>query len=76
MITIVINGFGRMGRLGFRQGFDHSEYQISQINEHKGSAETAAHLLEFDTVHGRWKREISHDDHSISVEGKIIPHYI
>ena len=72
MLKIGINGFGRMGRLGFRNGFDHPEYQIIQINEHKGTAETAAHLLEFDTVHGRWDREISHTEKSFTVEGQEI----
>jgi len=72
-IKVGINGFGRMGRLGFRQGFDHPEYDIIQINEHKGTAETAAHLLEYDTVHGRWDRNISHTEDSISVEGNVIP---
>ena len=58
-IKVGINGFGRMGRLGFRAGFDHPEYEIVQINEAKGSAEIAAHLLEFDTVHGKWNKKIS-----------------
>lgn len=61
-----------MGRLGFRQGFDHSEYQIVQINEKEGVAETAAHLLEFDTVHGRWQREISFSESAITVDGHEI----
>lgn len=71
-IKVGINGFGRMGRLGFRAGFDHSAYEIIKINEPKGTAETAAHLLEFDTVHGRWKREISHGAAHIAVDGKKI----
>ena len=71
-MKIGINGFGRMGRLGFRAGFDHSEYTIVQINELGGTAETAGHLLEFDTVHGRWDRNITHDESSISVEGQKI----
>jgi len=72
MKKVGINGFGRMGRLGFREGFDHSAYDIVQINEHKGTAETAAHLLEWDTVHGRYERNITHTDHAITVEGKKI----
>ncbi|MEO1855768.1 MAG: ArsJ-associated glyceraldehyde-3-phosphate dehydrogenase [Rubritalea sp.] len=71
-MKIGINGFGRMGRLGFRAGFDHKELTIVQINELGGTAETSAHLLEFDTVHGRWDRNISHDADSISVEGQKI----
>ncbi len=72
-IKVGINGFGRMGRLGFRAGFDHPEYTIVHINEPLGTAETAAHLLEFDTVHGRWHRNITHNKNSITVEGKNIP---
>lgn len=49
-----------MGRLGFRAGWDSDAYTITRVNELSGGAETAAHLLEFDTVHGRWDRNISH----------------
>lgn len=61
-----------MGRLGFRAGFDHPEYTIKQINELHGNAETAAHLLEYDTVHGRWPRTISHSESGIQVDGQAI----
>ncbi len=71
-MNIGINGFGRMGRLGYRAGFDHTEYTITQINEIGGTAETAAHLLEFDTVHGRWNRGISHSDDTLIVGGQKI----
>ena len=67
-MKIGINGFGRMGRLGFRAGFDHPEYSIVQINEHLGSAEIAAHLLEWDTVHGRYDRNISFTENTICVD--------
>jgi len=69
---IGINGFGRMGRLGFRAGFDSEDYEIVHINEIKGGPETAAHLLEFDTVHGRWDRNISPSFDSIEVDGREI----
>lgn len=72
IMHIGINGFGRMGRLGYRAGFDHAEYTITQINEIGGTAETAAHLLEFDTVHGRWDRGISHSDDTLIVGGQKI----
>ncbi|MDB9742055.1 ArsJ-associated glyceraldehyde-3-phosphate dehydrogenase [Akkermansiaceae bacterium] len=71
-VKVGINGFGRMGRLGLRAGFHHSEYEIVQINEAKGTAETAAHLLEYDTVHGRWDRNIEFSDSGISVAGQQI----
>ncbi|MGJ8673815.1 ArsJ-associated glyceraldehyde-3-phosphate dehydrogenase [Rubritalea sp.] len=71
-MKIGINGFGRMGRLGFRAGFDSEEYTITQINELGGPAATAAHLLEYDTVHGRWARDISSCEGSITVDGQKI----
>ncbi len=71
-MNIAINGFGRIGRLGFRAGWRTPEYKITSINELHGTAETSAHLLEFDTVHGRWDRQISHDQSSISVENEKI----
>ena len=71
-MNIAINGFGRIGRLGFRAGWDSSDYQITRVNELQGPASTAAHLLEFDTVHGRWDRNIQASQDHFSVEGKEI----
>ncbi len=70
MIRVGINGFGRMGRLALRAAWDWAEFKIVHINEIKGGAECAAHLLEFDSVHGRWEREISQDGNSLSVDGE------
>lgn len=72
MPNIAINGFGRMGRLGFRAGWDDLSHTITRINELHGGPETAAHLLEFDTVHGRWDRDIGHDADSITVGGQRV----
>lgn len=71
-IRIAINGFGRMGRLGFRAGWDNPAYDIVHINEISGNSEAMAHLLEFDSVHGRWWRDISYTADSIIVDGKPI----
>ena len=71
-MNIAINGFGRMGRLGFRAGWDNPAYTITRINELHGGAETAAHLLEYDTVHGRWDHDISHDSKNVIVDGQKI----
>lgn len=70
-VRVAINGFGRMGKLGFRAGWDNPAYEIVQINEIAGDAACQAHLLEFDSVHGRWIRSISAAD-SITVDGKRI----
>ena len=72
MRRIGINGFGRMGRLAFRAAWDHPDLQVVHINEIKGGAKTAAHLLEFDSVHGRWPKRITANDDSITVENRKI----
>jgi glyceraldehyde 3-phosphate dehydrogenase len=57
-IRVGINGFGRIGRLALRAAWGWSEMEFVHINEIKGGAETAAHLLKFDSVHGRWVPEV------------------
>lgn len=71
-IRIGINGFGRMGRLGFRAGWGKEEIEIVHVNEPQGGADLAAHLLEFDSVHGHWDRTITSTDNSFSVDGKPV----
>jgi glyceraldehyde 3-phosphate dehydrogenase len=56
MTRIGINGFGRIGRLAFRAAWDDPELSVVHINELKGGPATATHLLEFDSVHGRWTK--------------------
>ena len=56
-IKIGINGFGRMGRLTMRALFDKADVEIVRINDPAGDAPTLAHLLNFDSVHGRWSHE-------------------
>src|SRR5215207_3200048 len=51
---IGINGFGRIGRLALRAAWGWPELTFAQINELKGDAATSAHLLTFDSLHGRW----------------------
>ncbi len=72
-LRIAINGFGRMGRLVLRAAFDQPELEFILINEASGTAEVAAHLLEFDSIHGRWHRDITHDNDSLSIDGHTIP---
>ena len=69
-IRVGINGFGRMGRLALRTSWDWPDFEIVHINEVKGGPETAAHLLEFDSVHGRWQRDIRGVDGSLEIDGK------
>ena len=57
-VRVGINGFGRIGRLDLRAAWGWSEIEFVHINEVKGGAVTAAHLLKFDSVHGRWTPEV------------------
>jgi len=72
MTRVGINGFGRMGRLALRAGWGQSDLSIVHINEIKGGPKTAAHLLEFDSVHGRWPKRIESGEGRIEVEGDAI----
>lgn len=56
MARIAINGFGRIGRLVLRAAWSHLD--IVHINEITGGSVTAAHLLKFDSVHGRWASDV------------------
>ena len=70
---ILINGFGRIGRLALRAGWNRPDLHFVGINEIKGGAMTAAHLLEFDSVQGRWAgHEISAEKDSLSIDGKTL----
>ncbi len=71
-IRLGINGFGRMGRLALRAAWDWPELEIVHVNEIKGGAECAAHLLEFDSIHGRWEREIGFNENSLNIDGRQI----
>jgi glyceraldehyde 3-phosphate dehydrogenase len=71
-IKVGINGFGRMGRLSFRAAFDWDDIEFVQINDLKGDAATLAHLVNFDSVHGRWHNEASSESNNIIVNGKTI----
>ncbi len=58
MVRVAINGFGRIGRLVLRAAWSWPELEFVHVNEIKGGATTAAHLLKFDSVHGRWQPEV------------------
>ena len=83
-IKVAINGFGRMGRLAMRAAWGAGgtnpggawgagDIDIVHINEPNGTAEMSAHLLAFDSVHGRWSVAVEADaDDAIVVGGKRI----
>jgi glyceraldehyde 3-phosphate dehydrogenase len=71
-IRVGINGFGRMGRLGLRAGWDAAELTFTHINEIATDAAGSAHLLQFDSVHGTWDRPCSSIDERMIVDGRDI----
>ncbi|PWF93550.1 type I glyceraldehyde-3-phosphate dehydrogenase [Shewanella algae] len=71
-IKVGINGFGRMGRLALRAAWDWPELEFVQINDPAGDAATLAHLLEFDSVHGRWLHPVEHEGSAIVIAGRRI----
>ncbi|MBD2392871.1 ArsJ-associated glyceraldehyde-3-phosphate dehydrogenase [Cyanobacterium aponinum FACHB-4101] len=71
-MRIGINGFGRIGRLALRAGWENPNLEFVHINELKGGVETAAHLLEFDSVHGRWHKSPTIEHEKICIDGKYI----
>lgn len=74
-VRIAINGFGRIGRLAFRQMFGQEDFDIVAINDLTGSADLA-YLLKYDTAQGRYKdHEVENTDHSIIVDGHEIEVY-
>ncbi len=71
MAKIAINGFGRIGRLVLRAAWPHLD--VVHINEVTGGAVTAAHLLKFDSIHGRWGPEVEAvDDERMLIDGKSV----
>jgi len=71
---IAINGFGRIGRLTFRNLISSSKVEIVAIND-LTDTRTLAHLLKYDSAHGQFKAEISHTENSIVVNGTNIRVY-
>ena len=71
-LRIGINGFGRMGRLVLRAAWGWPELEFVHINEIAGGPECAAHLLTFDSVHGRWPRRVEADADAIRIDDAAI----
>lgn len=72
MTTYALNGLGRIGKLALRPLLE-SGAKIAFINDAVGDPEMHAHLLEFDSVHGRWPAEFASNDQSITIDGQTIP---
>lgn len=71
-IKVGINGFGRMGRLILRASWHWPEIEFIQINDPAGDAPTLAHILNFDSIHGRWHFDADAVDNIMNIEGKAL----
>ena len=74
MVKVAINGFGRIGRLTFRFAWEMApDIELVHVNEILGGAETAAYLVKYDSVHGKWAKEVEMTSPtSFSVDGKSV----
>lgn len=71
-IKVGINGLGRIGRLSLRAGWDFDELEFVQVNDPAADAATLAHLLNFDSVHGRWQHAAVADGDHLVIDGRKI----
>ena len=70
-IKIAINGFGRIGRNVFKLCYEHNDIEIVAIND-LTDAKTLAHLLKYDSVHGRFSKQVDVTDEGIVIDGTLI----
>jgi glyceraldehyde 3-phosphate dehydrogenase len=70
-VQVGINGFGRIGRLVFRVMHEREDFEVQAVND-LGDAKTLAHLLKYDTVHGRFKGTVEAGKDALIVDGREI----
>jgi len=73
MKRVAINGFGRIGRAFFRIAYGRDDVEIVAMNDPFISPKTARYLLTYDTVYGRYDKEVIAKEDGIKVDGKFIP---
>jgi glyceraldehyde 3-phosphate dehydrogenase len=71
MITIGINGFGRIGRMAFRAAMERDDVQVVAVNDLL-ELPHLAYLLKHDSVHGKFRHDLAVENHSLSVDGRPI----
>lgn len=72
MTTYALNGLGRIGKLALKPLLERGA-RIAWINDAVGDPAMHAHLLEFDTVHGRWDAAFGHDSEGVTIDGTRLP---
>ncbi|KAI9657151.1 MAG: hypothetical protein M1821_003317 [Bathelium mastoideum] len=76
VVKIGINGFGRIGRIVYRNALEHSDVQVVAVNDPFIDPTYAVYMLKYDTTHGRFKGEVKVDGSDLTVEGKKVRFYM
>ncbi|CAH03104.1 Tdh3/Tdh2 [Kluyveromyces lactis] len=72
MVRVAINGFGRIGRLVLRIALSRPNVEVVAINDPFISVDYAAYMFKYDSTHGRFAGEVSHDENSLIIDGKKV----
>ncbi|KAJ1544403.1 glyceraldehyde-3-phosphate dehydrogenase, partial [Saccharomyces cerevisiae] len=72
MVRVAINGFGRIGRLVMRIALQRKNVEVVALNDPFISNDYSAYMFKYDSTHGRYAGEVSHDDKHIIVDGHKI----
>ena len=75
MVTIGINGFGRIGRLVLRIALSRKDIKVVAVNDPFIGADYAAYMFKYDSTHGQYKGEVTHKDGNLVIDGKVIKVY-
>ncbi|WP_018880386.1 ArsJ-associated glyceraldehyde-3-phosphate dehydrogenase [Thioalkalivibrio sp. ALE9] len=73
-VRVGINGMGRIGRLALRAAWDRDDLEIVHLNEVAADGTVTGHLLEFDSVHGRWDHGIQAEPDALQIDGRSLRH--
>jgi glyceraldehyde 3-phosphate dehydrogenase len=71
VVKVAINGFGRIGRMVFRKAILDDKLEVAAVNA-SYPAETLAHLIKYDTVHGKFDAEVKAEDNALIINGKRV----
>ncbi len=72
MLNVAINGLGRIGRATLKIVLDNAAFRLTAVNDLL-NASNLAYLLKFDSVYGRWDRDVRAHDNSLSIDGVNYP---
>ncbi|MBI3660431.1 type I glyceraldehyde-3-phosphate dehydrogenase [Candidatus Acetothermia bacterium] len=74
MVRVAINGFGRMGRIFFRQAYKDPQIQIVALNSNVPDPHKAAYLLQHDSIYGRFPGHVTYDENNLFIDGQPFPY--